>query len=121
MSVRFNEGTGTEGSMIGKYGVIEDIKSVAVGVTDDNRSGNTGVVIGSVVIGVNDGVTDEGKSGDVGVVIIGVINGCRLGNTGVVMLANAGDGVHEEEVRDVIGEKGFVVSILIKEEYTCRK
>ena len=72
--------------MIGKYGVIPSIGSVVVDTDDDNESVK------------------------VGVVVIRVIKGCRLGNTGVVMFANAGDGVHEDEVRDVIGEKGFVVS-----------
>ena len=96
--------------MIGKYGVIPSI--------------------GSVVVDTGNG--DDDESGNVGVVIIDVMKGCRLGNTGVVMFANAGDGVHEDEVRDVIGEKGFVVSktgfvtctdglVLTKEEYTCRK
>ena len=91
MSVRFNEGTGTERSMIGKYGAIPSSVSVSVGT--DN------------------GVTDDDGSEDSGVVIIGVIKVCRLGNTGVVMFANAGDGVHEDEVRDVIGEKGFACHV----------
>ena len=90
--------------MIGKYGAIPSI--------------------GSVSVGTDRGVTDDDGSADSGVVIIGVIKVCRLGNTGVVMFANAGDGVHEGRVGIVVGKKGMLVSTeleIIEEEYCCRK
>ena len=111
MSVRFNEGTGTEGAILGNVDVEVQFKPTG-DRTEGSMIGKYGVIpnIGSVVVGTDRDVTDDDGSGDSGVVIIGVIKVCRLGNTGVVMFANAGDGVHEDEVRDVIGERGFVVS-----------
>jgi len=93
-------GNGTEGTIVGKYGVRIGVDGV-IGKQEN---------VGSVVTGTDNGVSDDDKSGKVGVVIIGVINGCRQGNTGVITFANAGDGVHEEEVGVVIGKNGFVVS-----------